>query len=230
MPALRFKLPIGAKRQVTIPRRCMEQLSLEVGGELLLEIVGDHAVLLPMVSVPRRDLPDEIRQKFEARRGQKSTDIPLDEFLGEMGYGEAAHAGAQNTGEVPSNRVALGGEEASELVPAVYPSPEVGRVFLGRIVKLEYFGAFVELYPGIRGLVHISEIADHDVMDIRDEFRLGDQILVKVISVEGDRIHLSRKVLIEEQQEERSQRVAESAEIRAVQESCNAAQIEAAEM
>jgi bifunctional DNA-binding transcriptional regulator/antitoxin component of YhaV-PrlF toxin-antitoxin module len=88
MKSLQFKLPLGAKRQVTIPKRCMELLSLEEGGELLLEIVGDHAILLPVVSVPRRDLPENLRKEFEARRGQKSSDVPLSKFLGEIGYGE----------------------------------------------------------------------------------------------------------------------------------------------
>jgi hypothetical protein len=64
----------------------MDLLSLEEGGELLLEIVGDHAVLLPVVSIPRRDLPEDLRKKFEARRGKKASDIPLGEFLGEIGH------------------------------------------------------------------------------------------------------------------------------------------------
>jgi bifunctional DNA-binding transcriptional regulator/antitoxin component of YhaV-PrlF toxin-antitoxin module len=86
MATAQFKLPIGAKRQVTIPRDCMDLLSLEEGGELLLEIVGDRAVLLPVVSIPRRDLPEDLRKEFEARRGNKPTDIPLGEFLGGIGY------------------------------------------------------------------------------------------------------------------------------------------------
>jgi bifunctional DNA-binding transcriptional regulator/antitoxin component of YhaV-PrlF toxin-antitoxin module len=84
MATTQYKLFIGAKRQLTIPADCMNRLSLEKGGELLLEIVGDHAVLLPVVSIPRRDLPEELRVKFEARRGKKASDIPLGEFLGEL--------------------------------------------------------------------------------------------------------------------------------------------------
>ena len=86
MPATQFKLPIGAKRQVTIPRDCMELLSLEEGGELLLQVVGDHATLTPVVSIPRNQLPEALRKKFEARRGKKSSDIPLGEFLDKVGY------------------------------------------------------------------------------------------------------------------------------------------------
>jgi antitoxin component of MazEF toxin-antitoxin module len=86
MATTQFRLPIGAKRQVTIPAACMKLLALEEGGELLLEVSGDHAILHPMVSVPRRDLPEELRKKFLSRQGEKESDIPLSEFLGQIGY------------------------------------------------------------------------------------------------------------------------------------------------
>ena len=86
MSTFQFRLPIGAKRQVTIPRELMRSLSLEEGHELLLEVAesGDRATLTPIVSIPRTDLPKELQQKFLARRGSKPTDIPLGEFLGEL--------------------------------------------------------------------------------------------------------------------------------------------------
>ena len=86
MATTQFRLPIGAKLQVTIPAACMKLLALEEGGELLLEVSGDHAILHPMVSVPRRDLPEELRKKFLSRQGEKESDIPLSEFLGQIGY------------------------------------------------------------------------------------------------------------------------------------------------
>ncbi len=92
MATTQFKLSIGAKRQVTIPSVCMDKLSLVEGGELLLEIVGDHAVLLPVVSIPRRDLPDELRRKYLSRRGEKASDVPLNEFLDHIGYVSAEAA------------------------------------------------------------------------------------------------------------------------------------------
>jgi len=81
-----FKLPIGNKRQVTIPSKAMELLSLEQGDDLLLEIAGDYAVLHPAVSVPRHELPEKLWKKFAARRGAKPTDIPLKTLLEEIGY------------------------------------------------------------------------------------------------------------------------------------------------
>jgi bifunctional DNA-binding transcriptional regulator/antitoxin component of YhaV-PrlF toxin-antitoxin module len=76
-----FRLPIGAKRQVTIPQECMNLLSLEEGQMLLLQVEGQYATLKPMVSVVRDELPEELRKKFESRRGKKPTDIPLSEFM-----------------------------------------------------------------------------------------------------------------------------------------------------
>jgi polyribonucleotide nucleotidyltransferase len=66
-------------------------------------------------------------------------------------------------------------------------------------VRLAEFGAFVELFPGTDGLLHISEIAEHRVKEVKDELREGDQVMVKVLAIEGNRIKLSRKALIKEQ-------------------------------
>jgi polyribonucleotide nucleotidyltransferase len=61
------------------------------------------------------------------------------------------------------------------------------------------FGAFVEILPGLDGLLHISEVAEHRIKDVRDELKEGDQVLVKVLAVEGNRIKLSRKAILKEQ-------------------------------
>jgi polyribonucleotide nucleotidyltransferase len=61
------------------------------------------------------------------------------------------------------------------------------------------FGAFVEILPGTDGLLHISEVAEHRIADVRDELKEGDQVLVKVLAVEGNRIRLSRKAILKEQ-------------------------------
>ena len=57
------------------------------------------------------------------------------------------------------------------------------------------------LFPGTDGLLHISEIAEHRVKDVKDELREGDQVLVKVLGIEGNRIKLSRKALLKEQRQ-----------------------------
>ena len=79
--------------------------------------------------------------------------------------------------------------------------PEVGKTYLGKVVRLAEFGAFVEIFPGTDGLLHVSEIAEHRVKEVKDELREGDQVLVKVLGVEGNRIKLSRKALLKEQRQ-----------------------------
>ena len=79
--------------------------------------------------------------------------------------------------------------------------PEVGKTYLGKVVRLAEFGAFVEIFPGTDGLLHISEIAEHRVSEVKDELREGDQVMVKVLGVEGNRIKLSRKAVLREQRQ-----------------------------
>jgi len=113
MASVQFKLPIGAKRQVTIPKDCMNLLSLEEGGELLLEVVGDHAVLFPCVSIPRRDLPEGLREKYLSRRGEKASDIPLSQYLEQIGYKGAETASAVKSSGDGRNKRAAASEHVS---------------------------------------------------------------------------------------------------------------------
>ena len=99
-----------------------------------------------------------------------------------------------------------GGDAALQMVRDVTASAEIGKTYLGKVVRLAEFGAFVEIFPGTDGLLHISEISDHRIRDVRDELKLGDQVLVKVLSIEGNKIRLSRKALIREAREKASQK------------------------
>jgi polyribonucleotide nucleotidyltransferase len=88
---------------------------------------------------------------------------------------------------------------AIQMISDITAVPEVGKIYLGKVVRLAEFGAFVEIFPGTDGLLHVSEIAEHRVKDVKDELREGDQILVKVLAIEGNRIKLSRKAVLREQ-------------------------------
>jgi polyribonucleotide nucleotidyltransferase len=92
-----------------------------------------------------------------------------------------------------------GMKKALAMISDLTAVPEIGKVYLGKVVRLAEFGAFVELFPGTDGLLHISEIAEHRVKEVKDELREGDQVMVKVLAIEGNRIKLSRKALIKEQ-------------------------------
>ena len=78
---------------------------------------------------------------------------------------------------------------------------EPGKTYLGKVVRIVDFGAFVEIFPGTDGLLHISEIAENRIKEVRDELNEGDQILVKVLAIEGNKIKLSRKAVLKEQRE-----------------------------
>ena len=98
------------------------------------------------------------------------------------------------------------GDQALQMVRDVTASAEIGKTYLGKVVRLAEFGAFVELFPGTDGLLHISEISEHRIRDVRDELKLGDQVLVKVLAIEGNKIRLSRKALIKEAREKQAHR------------------------
>ncbi len=88
---------------------------------------------------------------------------------------------------------------ALQMINDITAVPEVGKTYLGKVVRLAEFGAFVEIFPGTDGLLHVSEIAEHRVKEVKDELREGDQILVKVLTIEGNRVKLSRKAVLREQ-------------------------------
>lgn len=76
---------------------------------------------------------------------------------------------------------------------------EVGETYMGTVSRIVDFGAFVEILPGLDGLLHISEISDRRVRDVRDELKEGQQILVKCIGKEGNKVKLSRKAILAEE-------------------------------
>jgi polyribonucleotide nucleotidyltransferase len=136
--------------------------------------------------------------------------IPTDKIRDLIGKGGAtirsiieqtgAKIDVDDTGKVNvASCDAEGLKKALEMIGNLTAVPEIGKVYLGKVVRLAEFGAFVELFPGTDGLLHISEIAEHRVKEVKDELREGDQVMVKVLAIEGNRIKLSRKALIKEQ-------------------------------
>jgi polyribonucleotide nucleotidyltransferase len=89
--------------------------------------------------------------------------------------------------------------KAIKMIRDLLAEAEIGKTYLGKVVRLADFGAFVEIFPGTDGLLHISEVAEHRIKDIRDELKMGDQLLVKVIAVEGNKVRLSRKAVLRDQ-------------------------------
>ena len=99
-------------------------------------------------------------------------------------------------------------EKALEMIREITVEAELGKTYTGKIVRLEEYGAFVEILPNIQGLLHISEVAPYRIRSIRDVLKLGQTITVKVISIDEDnKVRVSRKAL-----EETADRSAEGGE------------------
>ncbi|HEY0405966.1 MAG TPA: polyribonucleotide nucleotidyltransferase, partial [Pyrinomonadaceae bacterium] len=92
-------------------------------------------------------------------------------------------------------------QAAIDKIRGLTAEAEIGANYLGTVSRIVDFGAFVEIFPGTDGLLHISEIADRRVKDVRDELKEGQQIMVKCIGKEGNKIKLSRKAVLRDEKQ-----------------------------
>ncbi|KIY20746.1 MULTISPECIES: polyribonucleotide nucleotidyltransferase [Mesobacillus] len=93
-------------------------------------------------------------------------------------------------------------QRAKKIIEDIVREVQVGEMYLGKVRRIEKFGAFVELFPGKDGLVHISELAEERVGKVEDVLKLGDELLVKVTEIDKQgRVNLSRKAVLKEQRE-----------------------------
>ncbi len=104
-------------------------------------------------------------------------------------------------------------EKAAKMVEEVTQEAEVGKLYLGRVTRVADFGAFVEIFPGTEGLIHISQLDNRRVRNVTDILREGDEVLVKVIDIDkAGRIKLSRKAALSESLRERPSKRTEERE------------------
>ncbi|HBI03664.1 MAG TPA: polyribonucleotide nucleotidyltransferase [Paenibacillaceae bacterium] len=97
-------------------------------------------------------------------------------------------------------------EKAKQIISDLVREVEVGQTYMGTVRRIEKFGAFVELFPGKDGLVHISQLAEERVGKVEDVVAIGDQILVRVTEIDNQgRVNLSRKVVLKEEKEKQEQ-------------------------
>jgi polyribonucleotide nucleotidyltransferase len=90
-------------------------------------------------------------------------------------------------------------QRAIDMVRGLTAEAEIGKLYKGKVKKIMDFGAFVEIFPGTEGLVHISQLAHERVKNVRDILKEGDEVLVKVLEVDKDgKIRLSRKEALEQ--------------------------------
>jgi len=88
-------------------------------------------------------------------------------------------------------------QKAIGIIQELTATPELNKTYMGKVQRITDFGAFVEIMPGLDGLLHVSEIAHYRVKDVRDELKEGEQVMVKVINIDpSGKIRLSRKALL----------------------------------
>ena len=93
--------------------------------------------------------------------------------------------------------------KAKEMIMNIVREAEVGKIYTGKVVKVVDFGAFVELWPGCEGMVHISELEEKRVKEVKDVCQEGDEIVVKVLAIdEKGKIKLSRKAVFAKEKKE----------------------------
>src|ERR1700691_3224039 len=138
--------------------------------------------------------------------------IPTDKIRDLIGKGGATIRGiVEQTGAKidvdDTGRVSVASSDADGLKKAlamindITAVPEIGKVYLGKVVRLAELGAFVELFPGTDRLLHISEIDENRIRNVRDVLQEGDQVMVKVVGLEGNKIKLSRKAVLRDQKQ-----------------------------
>src|SRR5258707_1402786 len=146
------------------------------------------------------DGPRTERSKYAPRI--ETIMIPTDKIRDLIGKGGATIRGiieqtgakidVDDTGRVSvasSDRDGL--KKALEIIGNITAVPEIGKVYLGKVGRLAEFRAFVGLFPGTDGMLHNSEIAENRVKAAKDELRAGDQLMVKEVAREGNRVNLS---------------------------------------
>ena len=93
-------------------------------------------------------------------------------------------------------------QKAKKIIEDIVREVQVGEMYLGKVKRIEKFGAFVEIFAGKDGLVHISELAEERVGKVEDVVKIGDELLVKVTEIDKQgRVNLSRKAVLKEQRE-----------------------------
>ena len=150
------------------------------------EAVSDHAPRFYTLNIPQDKIRDLIGPGGKMIRSIiEQTGVKID----------VEDSGKVNVSSNNQEQAA----KALKIIGDLCATAEVGKTYLGTVSRLADFGAFVEILPGLDGLLHISEVAEHRIKDVRDELNEGDQVLVKVLAVEGNRIRLSRKAILVEQ-------------------------------
>ena len=191
------------------------QMDIKVSG-INSEIM---AKALDQAKAGRMHILGEMAKTLAATRTQMSTfapriitiKIPVDKIRDVIGPGgkmirsiierTGVKIDVEDNGTV--NVASADGESAAKaigIIQELTATPELNKTYKGKVQRITDFGAFVEIMAGTDGLLHVSEIANHRVKDVRDELKEGQEVMVKVINIDPTgKIRLSRKALLTEE-------------------------------
>src|SRR5690349_17313157 len=190
------------------------QMDIKVGGitaQIMREALAQAQRGRMFILDKMQDVIGGAREKVSAYAPRIYTlQIPVDKIRDVIGPGgkmirsiieqTGVKIDVEDTGKINvASNDEVSANKALQIIRDLTATAEVGKTYLGKVTRLADFGAFVEIIPGTEGLLHISEVAEHRIKDVRDELKEGDQVLVKVLAVEGNRIRLSRKAILKEQ-------------------------------
>jgi len=188
------------------------QMDIKVGG-ITMDIMRKA---LEQARQGRLEILDKMQQAIAGPREQISAyaprivtiRIPIEKIRDVIGKGGATiRSIIEKTGvkiDVEDDgrvNVASADESAAAraigMIQELTATPELNKSYLGRVERITDFGAFVEIMPGVDGLLHVSEIANYRVQNVRDELKEGEQVMVKVINIDpSGKVRLSRKALL----------------------------------
>jgi polyribonucleotide nucleotidyltransferase len=184
----------------------LKGLASSVMSEALEAAKGARSLImskmLETISEPREDLKPHV-PRIESVR------IPVDKIGAIIGPGGKTIRDIQETtgAKIDVNDEGIvfiasdngdSARMARERIEGLTATPEVGRIYTGRVVGIKTFGAFVEILPGIDGLVHISQLESRHVKNVEDVVEFGDEITVMVTDISKDgKIRLSRQAVLE---------------------------------
>jgi polyribonucleotide nucleotidyltransferase len=200
----------GTTKGITAP-----QLDIKVAG-ITAQIMREA---LDQANRGRMHILGEMQKALAGPRGNISTyapriitiKIPVDKIRDVIGPGgKMIRSIIERTGvkidveDDGSVNVASADEAAAQkaigIIQELTATAELNKTYMGKVQRITDFGAFVEIMPGTDGLLHVSEIANHRVKDVRDELKEGEQVLVKVINIDPTgKIRLSRKALLQDE-------------------------------
>jgi polyribonucleotide nucleotidyltransferase len=165
-------------------------------GDMDFKVAGtSDGITALQMDIKVTGITTEVMQKAleQARQGRMHILGKMAETLASPRQSISAHAPRIVTIRIPVDKI-------RDVIQELTATPELNKTYLGKVQRITDFGAFVEIMPGTDGLLHVSEIANHRVKDVRDELKEGEQLLVKVINIDPTgKIRLSRKALLQEE-------------------------------